>query len=94
MDITNLESKECEYRISDMSIEDRATAYQEYIESNNPGAEAYDFYNAYIAGAADQEKVDIELFCDWLHGHIFSDSHGNSISGDFIKDAYLKYIEK
>lgn len=60
-----------------------AREYQEYIETNNSQAEAWDFYGAFIAGAIWRDKQStkekqalIDKACEWLLANVSKHLHG------------------
>ena len=70
-----------------------AREYQEYIETNNPQAEAWDFYGAFIEGAIWRDKKStkekqtlIDKACEWMSSHLQMQYDGfSSFINDFRK---------
>ena len=75
--MTNEEKKYTE------ALEKAAIKYQKKIEANNPQAEAWDFYGAFIAGAiwrdkriAKEQNALINKACKWLKKNAHKHIHG------------------
>lgn len=59
------------------AIAKAARKYQKNIETNNPQAEAWDFYNAFISGAtwrdkqsANEKQALIDKACEWVEDNV------------------------
>lgn len=72
------------------AIAKAAREYQEYIETNNPQAEAWDFYNAFISGAIWRDKQStkekqalIDKACEWIR---YNNENGGCLFDGWEKD--------
>lgn len=73
-----------------MTNEEKAREYQEFIESNNPSAEAYGFYNAYISACKWKDKQleeELNLISDWFKHIAQMADDKKTLNGAVMKDS-------